>query len=461
MAFQAPSTGRRIFNPILLLVIIAAVLLGGCEPGPAQTSQPPDQPQAPYSPYWDTPFSAPQYLIHATGHGTMDGPRDDDWWFLYGAAPSADGKLELPDGSGGTYGYATNYQSGPYQTPREVCSAAGGQFGERAINAHPYGDSFRCTEVLASKPGQNQSGGEGQGEQGAGEENENPTPTETPTDRPEEQKPFAAWLDCSDTIQLVGSNDDFGATCNVCVSGWQSRQSDRVVITFQSQLDSWGNLPNGLQVFPGSTSDDSTNMHSTGANDYYDQKCYAEHFKSINTPPGVYTVPILVGQDNVGQQLLNLNIEVPESNFFAACTAQQTQLTRLSLVSYQDYVNGTQWAADGTWDALFQVDLTSTNPTSTVTYIQLETADANGWPDGTNRIWKTDPGGWFLGAFLGNSQTLNSEQGGVNVNVFPNQSIFLSANDFGAFVAGQTFLLTVYLQDVTLCYVQATITLQP
>ena len=98
---------------------------------------------------WDKAFPAPQYLLHATGHGTMDGPRQDDWYFLFPQA-SQEGKVELPDGSGGTFTYAINMQAGPYRTPREVCQAAQGiGLGNSSFSTWGSDQPFNCAEVLA------------------------------------------------------------------------------------------------------------------------------------------------------------------------------------------------------------------------------------------------------------------------------------------------------------------------
>lgn len=58
-------------------------------------------------------FAAPQWLAHATGMGTMDGPRQLDQWFLVGFAPQG-GHFELPDGTGGTFGYSYDQALGPF-----------------------------------------------------------------------------------------------------------------------------------------------------------------------------------------------------------------------------------------------------------------------------------------------------------------------------------------------------------
>jgi hypothetical protein len=93
---------------------------------------------------WDKPFDSPQYLLHATGHGTMDGPRPDDWWFLNPNQPT-NGFVALPDGMGGTFTYSIDQSLGPFNTPREVCAAAGGKTKDRSLG------EFNCKN-MASQP---------------------------------------------------------------------------------------------------------------------------------------------------------------------------------------------------------------------------------------------------------------------------------------------------------------------
>ncbi len=75
----------------------------------------------------DQPFRSPNYLLHATGHGTMNGPVKDDWWFLFPNRPNDKGVVELPDGEGGTFTYTIDQSSGPYTTGRPVCGAMAGK----------------------------------------------------------------------------------------------------------------------------------------------------------------------------------------------------------------------------------------------------------------------------------------------------------------------------------------------
>lgn len=124
-------------NAMLVLVILFVTSLIFL---PLACSQPPDSISV-----WDKPLGSPQYLLHATGHGTMDGPRTDDWWFLNPNQPK-NGFIELPDGMGGTFTYSIDQSMGPFNTPREVCSAAGGKTKDNSIGG------FNCKD-MASQPG--------------------------------------------------------------------------------------------------------------------------------------------------------------------------------------------------------------------------------------------------------------------------------------------------------------------
>ncbi len=119
---------------IILIVIPWILLWPAC-------SQPDDE-----SSVLDKPFSKPQYWLHATGHGTMDGPRTDDWWFLFPQQPK-DGFIEIADGSGGTFTYSIDQVSGPYATPRDACQAAPSAIGKSAsVSEWGSSESFKCSE---------------------------------------------------------------------------------------------------------------------------------------------------------------------------------------------------------------------------------------------------------------------------------------------------------------------------
>lgn len=54
----------------------------------------------------------PQWLVHATGHGTYSGPVKDDLWMMVTSEPK-NGGVTVPDGMGGTFGYSVDQIAGP------------------------------------------------------------------------------------------------------------------------------------------------------------------------------------------------------------------------------------------------------------------------------------------------------------------------------------------------------------
>jgi len=97
-------------------VLLAVSLITALVANPASGQPDPDQ-----------PFGTPQYLIHITGHGTTSGGVKDDALIIHPSEPDGEGNFLVADGSGGTYGYSSDYHSGPYNRPSEVCAAAAGR----------------------------------------------------------------------------------------------------------------------------------------------------------------------------------------------------------------------------------------------------------------------------------------------------------------------------------------------
>jgi hypothetical protein len=130
---------KEIAQIAVLFISITWILLSSA------CSQPDSQPTDEGSSL-DTPFSKPQYLLHATGHGTMGGPVKDDWWFLFPGQPK-EGSIELPDGSGGTFTYSIDQTSGPFSTPRAACQAASSAIG-KSVSLSEWGSSqsFTCSD---------------------------------------------------------------------------------------------------------------------------------------------------------------------------------------------------------------------------------------------------------------------------------------------------------------------------
>ena len=178
---------RKVF---FCLIIVLSFLLLGCSPDDLALATPDcsnssgssSSGQAPAAnPAWDKPFGQPQYLIHLTGHGTMDGSVKDDRYLLFPSAPDSKGSLLLPDGEGGTFGYSTDSSEGPLNTPREVCAAGSSKLGDGSISAWNSNFSFSCKEMAAASAGNS----------GSSNNNKCKTPTPTPevaaqvTDTPE------------------------------------------------------------------------------------------------------------------------------------------------------------------------------------------------------------------------------------------------------------------------------------
>jgi hypothetical protein len=110
---------------------------------PTPTDTPTPQPTPSFN--WDQSFDRPQYLIHITGHGTVDGSVTDDAYILYIEEPDAQGIFREADGYGGTITYSSDFHTGPLTTPRSVCEAAAAR-GLPAQQWTPYNrtDSFDC-----------------------------------------------------------------------------------------------------------------------------------------------------------------------------------------------------------------------------------------------------------------------------------------------------------------------------
>ncbi len=139
------SSSFRFVSSISVILLLAFILI---QPSISQsTANSSDQ-----NSIMDKPFGSPQYLLHATGHGTIDGPVKDDWLFLFPNHPDDKGGILLPDGSGGTFGYSIDYYSGPYNTPREVCAACSSKIGNGSMSAWNSWNSFSCVNINA-KPG--------------------------------------------------------------------------------------------------------------------------------------------------------------------------------------------------------------------------------------------------------------------------------------------------------------------
>lgn len=65
-----------------------------------------------------------QWLVHATGHGTYNGPVKDDHWMMITSAPNAANRsFVIPDGTGGTFTYSYDKALGPFEDSYKLVAA--------------------------------------------------------------------------------------------------------------------------------------------------------------------------------------------------------------------------------------------------------------------------------------------------------------------------------------------------
>jgi hypothetical protein len=118
---------------------------------------------------------------------------------------------------------------------------------------------------------------------------------------------LSAELDCGGSFELAPGLFD-GRNCGIIVRGWRSSTTERVEVEVVYPRES-----SGIEVSPGSTSQDPGNMHSTSASDYHDRYVFSQTFKAKdNAPPGVTPIRITVRQRGTGQVTLTLNVAVLE-----------------------------------------------------------------------------------------------------------------------------------------------------
>ena len=480
---------RKVF---FCLVILFAFIIMGCSlkntanngnsgdcPNTSGNSQPGPAPVA--NPDWDKPFGTPQYLIHLTGHGTMDGSVKDDSYLLFPNAPDSKGGLLLPDGAGGTFGYSTDSSQGPFNTPREVCAAGSGKLGDGSYSAWNSNYSFSCKEMAAA------SGNSSGSSSGAGSKCNPQSPTDTPlvagaanTDIPEPTDTdtpqvadnatpapvLTAWLSCGDSLELepsTASSPEMGAICGIFVKGWNSNTANRVQVTFPDMQNGFGRLPGGITVGPGNTSEDPGNMFgtSTDPNAYY----FSEIYHAPATPPTEAFSPIriIVSQEGGGQVTLLLNVKLVQfpQVVFGVCPAARS--AALSWRAYGDAVGQQTFGADGVRDGVFQLDLTAGDPQSVVTYVRLDSLDSALQLDGLY-TWDTQPAvgrRWYLALVQSTTNQLINmpTSGDVNLSVPGSATVFLFAEDNGYLVPGKSYVVTVYYGHHADCYSQSIVTI--
>jgi hypothetical protein len=114
-----------------------------------------------------------------------------------------------------------------------------------------------------------------------------------------------AELDCGDSFELA-PGDFAGRGCGIVVRGWRSNTRDRVQVEISSPPER-----SGLEVSPGSTSQDPGNMHTAGVSDYYDRYVFSETIRARdNAPPGTTSITITVRQQGAGEVTLKLTVAV-------------------------------------------------------------------------------------------------------------------------------------------------------
>lgn len=125
-------------------------------------------------------FDPPEYVVHAIERATPNGAVAEELYFLFPDAPDDAGLLNVPDGAGGTINYTTDYWSGPFTSPREVCEGAGMRVGDTPLQSWNGGDAFQCS---AGSPV--------------------PAQISTTTTTPQETNPVAAFLNSPALNELL------------------------------------------------------------------------------------------------------------------------------------------------------------------------------------------------------------------------------------------------------------------
>jgi hypothetical protein len=413
---------------------------------------------------FDQVIDPPQYLIHATGHGTTSGPVKDDWWFLFPQAPDSKGGLLLPDGSGGTFGYSTDHSSGPYTTPRAACAAAAAA-GVQDFVVTPWGweSHWYCKDVNGVNG--NDNGGNNNG----GSPTDTPIPE--PTDTPESPGPTTqlnARLDCGDSLSLPAGNPAQPETCGIFVSGYRINTSDDVIYTFPTLIPSQGvgeMLPGPIDVSPGNWSENPSNFLDSGPEHHtlpwHFARCPQPGVCTTATPPGTYAVPIIVSQNGAGAVTLNLTLIVPPST----TTTGNVVFTFLDRPG--DFVGKYDFRPDGVQDARFHLIVPDGG--TQITYLRLEQVDENNFQINSGPVWDTqpnpnNPGAWLLGVFRAdNGQQLNSADYTLNpMQIAVPADLQLLATDSDSapsyFQAGQRFMVTIQFDDQVSSAIQVSTT---
>lgn len=342
-----------------------------------------------------TPLDPPLYIVHVTGRISSGQSSADDRNALSADPPGADGRIAVscgpisesgpPDIFGNPSGEAPTYddavqvdrQWGPYMTAEALCAAStpGAVWldlcGVTTIDCNQY--------ALAA-----QGAAQGRGQAGGA----------LPT------APFSAWLECGDVLEL--DNCEVSKPCGVYVSGYATNSDARVEVRFPSQ--------GGISVAPGDTSAPGYSLPNSGVTDlptaYLPEMLRAD----CNAPAGQTQIPVQVWQSGVGEPItLWLTVNIPAQALQTAlCPAQASATLGQAWVDGQDMVSLTGYAQDGVADIYFPLTVTVNDPRAIITYLRLDTVDANGWPlpQGNYAGWDTAANSLaFLGVYAAASNS--------------------------------------------------------
>lgn len=114
---------------------------------------------------------------------------------------------------------------------------------------------------------------------------------------------FTAELDCPSSFELV-RGEFIGRGCGIVVKGWDPGGA-RVEVKVDYPEKS------GLEIFPGNTSADASQMHTPGVTDYHGRYVFSQSIRAKKTAPEkMTTVTFTVTQAGLGSVTLRLQISV-------------------------------------------------------------------------------------------------------------------------------------------------------
>ena len=127
--------------------------------------------------------------------------------------------------------------------------------------------------------------------------------TDHQPDKQQIPPPFEAQLECPPSFELL-PGDFVGRGCGITVRGWNAN-GPRVEVKVEVPKKS------GIDIFPGDTSADASQMHTAGVTDLHSQYTFSESIRANETAQqGVSTVTITVSQQGVGSVVLTLQVSI-------------------------------------------------------------------------------------------------------------------------------------------------------